>query len=212
MGTISSSYTTHEQIELPTYYAEHTEDLNGDPTTPAAVNLASDAAADQKVVIVASGEGSKFFVGQHVLLKDGTDEETNQITAIATDTLTMKNALANTYTAVTGTATPLDKGWKVRIELKNTGSRDATIDDIFLNDKPLKDYPTGSIILFKADDSVAGNDVPVSDISLHVAKGTDQKLIIWIQQGVEGCNHGVTINLKLHSAQGYTYPLSVKLP
>ncbi len=136
MGTIAGSYTTFEQIEMPTSYAEYVTDLFG-----------------------------------------------------------------------TGI-----NGWKVHIELKNTGSADATIENIFLNAKPLKDYPDGSIKLFKTDDSAA-NEISLDSISIHINKGEKEKVIIWIKDGIgQGCTSGTRIDLKLHSAAGRDYPLQVKLP
>ena len=137
MGTIASSYTAFEQVELPTAYAEYLDELNG-------------------------------------------------------------------------TGTPA--GWKVHTELKNSGSADATIDNIFLNAKPLNDYASG-VNLFVGNDTTASNEViNLDQIAVTILKGGSERLIIWIQDGpVDGCTHGTRIDLKFHSAAGLDYPAQVRL-
>ena len=58
--------------------------------------LASNAAADQKDVVVASG--ATFRAGDKVLIKDGAASEINVIASIASNTLTMYTDLAHAYT------------------------------------------------------------------------------------------------------------------
>jgi hypothetical protein len=147
MGTIASSYTAFEQIELPTSYTEFVSDLF------------------------------------------------NPDSGIYVD------------------------GWKVHIELKNTGSADSAINNIFLNAKPLKDYKkleTGvdkdTIKVFTTD-GYPLTQVPLDAISVSVQRGGTIRLIIWImgQGNVPGCSSGTRIDLKFHSAAGMDYPVQVKL-
>jgi len=110
-----------------------------------------------------------------------------------------------------------DAGWKVSIELKNTGSADATIDNIFINAKPLKSIGTAYVDLFYKDDSGAWQEVTSFDqLSIRVNKGGTRSIRIEILddggQGVEGATAGTRIDLKLHSAAGREYPAQVKLP
>ena len=98
------------------------------------------------------------------------------------------------------------KGWKEYIELKNSGSKDATITNVFLNNIPINDY--GGISLFLTNDLALSNkETDLSAISIVVAKGDGVKLIIWIPTDTEGCSPGTTIDLKIVSAAGSQYPL-----
>ena len=106
-------------------------------------------------------------------------------------------------------------GWNVTIELKNTGSADATIDNIFLNGIPLSGYSSSSIRLY-ADGSQV-NDL--SSISISVTKGGSKTLLIQVEKynatdssGIEGCTSGTWVDFKIHSAAGRDYPTRVKLP
>lgn len=77
--------------------------------------LASDAAAGQKNVTVVAGEGSRFRVNDRVQIRDQFDEEENIIASITDDTLTMKDALINTYTVANKAHVIFEKigTWKV---------------------------------------------------------------------------------------------------
>ena len=59
-------------------------------------DLASDANSGQKDVVVT--DGTLFSTGQSVTIADDSNSETNTISSIASNTLTMQNNLANTYT------------------------------------------------------------------------------------------------------------------
>jgi flagellin-like protein len=111
-------------------------------------------------------------------------------------------------------------GWKVYIGLKNSGSRDATITNIFLNEKPLKDYyymkggteQEYNVTLFHDDDSKSENEIDLSSISVSIPKGREVELILWLISGTEGCSSGTTIDLKINSSAGNKYPVLVRLP
>ena len=113
-------------------------------------------------------------------------------------------------------------GWNVTIKLKNTGSADATIDDIFINDMPLSDYASGTIQLYvdncSATTQADGNwTSSLSSLSIDINKGQSKTLYIYIKDdtndnGVDGCTSGTTVNIKIHTASGRDYPTHVKLP
>ena len=113
--------------------------------------------------------------------------------------------------------TPFD-GWNVTIKLKNTGSADATIDDIFINDMPLSDYTSGTIQLYVDTCNAGGNQTnSLSSLSIDINKGQTKTLYIYIKDdtnnhGVDGCTSGTTVNIKIHTASGRDYPTHVKLP
>jgi len=126
-------------------------------------------------------------------------------------------SIASSYTAFEQIDIPTSypewntTGWKVHVELKNSGSADATINNIFLNQKPLKDYLAGNIEVnyTMPDGSYKIADLQSIGISIH--KGSTVKVIVYIADVTEGCSHGTNVNLKLHSAAGYDYTTQVKL-
>ncbi|HIE18390.1 TPA: type IV pilin [Candidatus Bathyarchaeota archaeon] len=109
MGSIAGGYTTFEQVELPTAYAEY---------------------------------GTSFDIQD-----DGVAD---------------------------------DSGWKITIELKNTGSADATIDNIFINAVPLSSINTAAADLWYKDNGVLTEATDFSSISVRVNKGSTNTIIIYI--------------------------------
>ena len=59
-------------------------------------NLSADASSGQKNVVVK--DGSLFSAGKSVVIKDDSHSETNTVSSVAGNTVTMQNNLANTYT------------------------------------------------------------------------------------------------------------------
>ena len=101
-------------------------------------------------------------------------------------------------------------GWNMTIELKNTGSADATLNNVFLDSIPYKDY-TPANMRITAD----GTDVSTTlyTTGVLVSKGKSVTLVIQIKvdQNV-GFTAGTRVEIKLHTAGGKDYPTSLKLP
>ena len=123
--------------------------------------------------------------------------------------------LPTSYARWDGNNTFTNGGWNVTIELKNTGSADATIDNIFLNGIPLSGYSSDSIRLYEDGRQVSD----LSSISISVTKGGSKTLLIQVEKynatdnsGIEGCTPGTWVDFKIHSASGRDYPTRVKLP
>lgn len=97
-----------------------------------------------------------------------------------------------------------DNGWYEYIELKNSGSKDATITNIFLNNIPINDY--GTILLFTI---TGGSDtnVTIDPLALTLLKGESLKMVICIPTGLAGCTAGTTVDLKITTAAGNQYPI-----
>ena len=114
---------------------------------------------------------------------------------------------AKYYSDLGGT---LGAGWKVTIALKNTGSADATVDDVFLNSIPLKDYSSGWALDWSTN--TGSNVTSYSSLSISVTKGSTVTLYLYLNSTVEGCSSGTTIDIKIHTASGRDYPTHVKLP
>ena len=89
------------------------------------------------------------------------------------------------------------KNWTITVTVKNTGSADATIDNVLLNGKP---HGTVS----------AGLNVTLP-VSLTV--GSQKAITITIShEGYESFASGVSVEVRLHTAGGQEYPKTVTLP
>ena len=235
LGTIAASYTAFEQIEMPTPYAEYNSslfkeevaisesvslDVSGAPSyagalanspiLPGSLTLTVQDDASPPSTYDITDDGLGVLVSDDLTLdpdplNPSTIDYATGAFSFSLDPLAPPTLVADASADYTGTK----GGWNVYIELKNTGSADATIDNIFLNEKPLNDYPIDNIKLFVSVDTGLPEDL--SDISIPVTKGSSEKVIVWIQRGTEGCSSGTRIDLKLHSAGGYNYPAQVKL-
>jgi len=99
-----------------------------------------------------------------------------------------------------GNITDSSKGWNITITIKNTGTADATIDNILLNGKPYKDYQGGKISV--------NPELPIA-----VKVGENRTITISIQYVANWpFKHGVSVEVRLHSAAGQEYPKTVALP
>jgi flagellin-like protein len=85
--------------------------------------------------------------------------------------------------------------WTITVTVKNTGSADATIDNVLLNGKP---YDTVS-----AEPDV---ELPVS-----LTVGSQKVIKITISSGGSFAS-GVSVEVRLHTAGGQEYPKTVTLP
>ena len=79
------------------------------------------------------------------------------------------------------------------LSLKNTGSSDATISDVFVNGKPLA--------------VSGGTSAPLTPISLPTGSTTTITLTF-----SPGLISGVTYDIKVHTANGNDYPKAVVIP
>jgi len=101
-------------------------------------------------------------------------------------------------------------GWNVTIELKNTGSADATLNNIFINSVPVKDTSYGANVTVYANGQILDT---LYTTGLLIKKGNSVTLVIKIlaDQAV-GFSAGTRVEIKMHTAAGKDYPTSLKLP
>jgi len=109
-----------------------------------------------------------------------------------------------------------DNYWEIVIDLKNSGTKAATLSNVFVND-----VQTGYELL--ATDPVAGEitaqlDPTIATDPLHIESGATDTVIVWIAPGEIGTtgtyitlSAGTTINIKIHSASGMDYIRLVQL-
>ncbi|MBS7614548.1 type IV pilin [Candidatus Bathyarchaeota archaeon] len=102
--------------------------------------------------------------------------------------------------------------WNITIELKNSGSADATVDNIYVNGIPLKDYDSGIVVL-QYDTITLDNSTGLASISIKVSKGSSKTIYLTLDESEDdGFTSGTRIEIKVHTAAGKDYPTSVKLP
>lgn len=99
--------------------------------------------------------------------------------------------------------TPLAEKWIITMDLKNTGSADATLISVFINDKPIDQT---NILCPQIDPD------PAVEAKLPIESGTSVTVTITINDvAAVPYTSGTTLNIKLHSAAGMDYIKLVKL-
>jgi len=108
-----------------------------------------------------------------------------------------KIEISSTVVTKGGTA-----NYTITLSVKNTGSADATVDNILINGKSFSSYTSPNITV---------ND-SATTVSVLVAAGSPEALTIFIDsQSVAPFTPGTTIDIKLHTAAGKDYPQMVTL-
>jgi len=102
-------------------------------------------------------------------------------------------------------------GWTITLEVKNVGTTDATIDNIFINGKPLSSSSYSNIITPKY---AIGDENPVdfeAGKGFTLQAGKTATITIQISKDSDFTS-GQMIEVKLHTASGKEYPKQVTLP
>jgi len=87
---------------------------------------------------------------------------------------------------------------KIVLNVKNTGSSDATITDVFVNGIPIGSFsPTGSIT--------------ANPIENYPSLRTGDEVTLTLTFAAN-LSHGVTYDIKVHTASGTDYPKAVVVP
>lgn len=96
--------------------------------------------------------------------------------------------------------------WNIRITIKNTGTRQATIDSIFINDQPL----TSRNIMYRINNGSI-NTKPADNLNIIVDTGNI--VVLWFDLNTnEGYTNGQTISIIIHTSSGGRYPVTITLP
>jgi flagellin-like protein len=104
--------------------------------------------------------------------------------------------------------TKTGSGWNVTIQLRNSGSADATLTNVFVNDVPLSIYPSGLVALYNS----TLEPQQLSSIRIPIPKGNTVTVYLGLVQNTTyGFTAGTTLSIKLHTAAGRDYPTSVRL-
>jgi len=100
--------------------------------------------------------------------------------------------------------------WEIAITLKNSGTKAATLTNVFVND-----VETEYSLAFNAtsvDGITAILDPDLKTDPLHIESGVTDEVTVWIIDNVSmTLSSGTTINVKIHSASGMDYIRLVQL-
>ena len=104
-------------------------------------------------------------------------------------------------------SSPTPAYWEIVVDLKNSGTKAATLTDVFVNDAETayiliaaKPGTTGiSALLDPSTGATAGDP-------LYLESGVTGKITVWIVKDTSmKLSSGTTINIKIHSASGMDY-------
>jgi len=95
-------------------------------------------------------------------------------------------------------------GWTITLEVKNTGTTDATIDNIFINGKPVSSYNGTTVSVDNQQiDFSSGGAIPLP---------TGQTKNITITIASTSLLSGQMVEVRLHTASSREYPKQLILP
>lgn len=98
--------------------------------------------------------------------------------------------------------------WTIYLEVKNVGTVDVTIDNIFINGVPVSGVTKVQSINVTTPTQAYYNSTNFTQINIPVKTGETAQISIT----VTGYTPGQMIEVKLHSAAGKEYPKQVTLP
>jgi len=103
--------------------------------------------------------------------------------------------------------------WKIVIDLKNSGTKAATLSNVFVNDIETEYNSTAPIAT--GEDAITAQLDRGADpaVPLHIESGVTDYVTVWISPGTTNVllSAGTTINIKIHSASGMDYIRLVQL-
>ena len=99
-------------------------------------------------------------------------------------------------------AEKLDDGrWNITLKVENKGTGTATIDEIFINNRP---HQQARAEVYVNNTNKTGN------ITIPISAGGSEEIIIYLPS--TGFSSGQQVEVKLHTASGKEYPKMVTLP
>ena len=110
----------------------------------------------------------------------------------------------------TGYASSVTNGWNVTMEIKNSGSAEASLTHVFINDIPIVNT---TLPVSMVSTSLASNIATIGTLEA----GESATVVIYIgnaltKTGLTNLSAGTTVNIKIHSAGGMDYIKLIRLP
>jgi len=100
--------------------------------------------------------------------------------------------------------------FRVTLRIRNTGSSDATIDNVFVNGVPVESSTTGSMYVSQSANGSTAVNFGSSDQWISVNTGSSTTLYVFLD--TDNYSSGQIVEIKVHTASGNEYPKSVQLP
>ncbi len=94
-------------------------------------------------------------------------------------------------------------GWNITLIIKNTGTTAATIDNVFVNGKPFSEQ---NLVVY------IDNTKYTSSFTYTINSGSNVTIKVEIPAKTAGFTDGQMVNVKIHTASGRDYPVTVTLP
>jgi flagellin-like protein len=115
-----------------------------------------------------------------------------------------------------GYSRKVTNGWNVTLELKNSGTADATLNRVFINNKPLNaSDTTGYGVAATNPWTARPNEEVMTDIDYDpgttLTSGQSITVKIWIRNTYGTLTSGTTVDIKVHSAGGMDYIKLIEL-
>ena len=95
-----------------------------------------------------------------------------------------------------------DDGWEIKLRVENKGTGTATIDEVFINNKPSSQITNATVKV--------GNDTFNPNVGSSIEPGRSIEMTITLPSGP--FSSGQQVEVKLHTASGKEYPKMVTLP
>ncbi|RLE79379.1 MAG: DUF4352 domain-containing protein [Thermoprotei archaeon] len=103
--------------------------------------------------------------------------------------------------------------WEITLTVKNTGSADATIDNIIINGIPISQIQDPTEKLAVTYDNTT---VDLNNIRIPVNAGEEKKIVITVGEGATVGSgklaSAMSVEIKIHTAAGKDYPKLITLP
>ncbi len=97
--------------------------------------------------------------------------------------------------------------WVVSVKLKNSGSKAATLSNLFINDAEVSAYGAGAPSA--AVDTIT--TAMTTATAYSIGSGEAKSFTVWIGANFGTLSSGTTVNIKIHSAGGMDYIKLVQL-
>ncbi len=100
--------------------------------------------------------------------------------------------------------------WNITLKMKNTGTADATLIGVFINEKEVNTYNIANTTA-----PTAGQATTTMTEAETIQSGSTATIFIFIDGGTDGwgapVTSGTTVNIKIHSAGGMDYIKLIEL-
>ena len=104
---------------------------------------------------------------------------------------------------------PLESGWVIVLDFRNTGTTESSIIDAFVNSKKISAYdPLGTITAWDSTSTEIHFEL---DEKVTCTPGTDDTMYVVINEGAVTFTSGTTVEVSLHTGAGNAYMKMVTL-